>query len=92
MAVNVEVIELGMRYTHDNGNVLEVVGAHGVGGWFCMDAAGNCYAQGYYNVDEDDTTTISKNYYTTYEEADVVAQLREDEDWTAWAEKMLATK
>ena len=90
MTVTVDTIDMGVRYTHDNGNVLEVVGERDDGEWFCTDAAGNCYAQGYYNEDDDDVVTMSKNVYTTYEEAGVLAQLRTNADWTAWAETMLA--
>lgn len=49
--MKMEVIEMGVSYTHHNGCVLEMVGEQSDGEWFAYRADGTCFAQGFYEYD-----------------------------------------
>ena len=59
-----EVTDMGVRYTHDNGRVLEIVGEQADGEWFVYASAADdaeCLEQGFYEEDEEGEGT----FYTT---------------------------
>ena len=51
--MQMEVIDMGVRYTHANGRTLEMVGEQEDGEWFAYEANGDCFAQGFYEDDEE---------------------------------------
>lgn len=59
-----EVVDMGVRYTHENGRVLEIVGEQAEGEWFVYASAADdaeCLEQGFYEEDEEGEGT----FYTT---------------------------
>lgn len=52
--VTLEVVDMGVRYVHDNGRVLEIVGEQSDGEWFVYASAAEdaeCLEQGFYEED-----------------------------------------
>jgi hypothetical protein len=64
--VTLEVVDMGVRYVHSNGRVLDIVGEASDGEWFvyadATDSA-ECLAQGFYEEDEEGEGT----FYTTHD-------------------------
>lgn len=56
--MQIEVIDMGVRYTHANGRTLEMVGEQADGEWFAYEANGDCFAQGFYQEDEEGEGTF----------------------------------
>lgn len=56
--MNVEVTDLGVRYTHSNGRTLEMVGEQSDSEWFAYEADGTCFAQGFCEEDEEGEGTF----------------------------------
>lgn len=88
MTVTVETIDMGVRYTHANGRVLEIVGEADEGEWFAMEADGEtCYAQGTYEAyDDEDGVFFGDDDGTEYFTSEAVVN---EEDYAALAEEIL---
>lgn len=72
--VTMEVIDMGVRYVHSNGRVLEIVGEQSGGEWFVYASAADdaeCLAQGFYEEDEEGNGA----YYMTADGLDLNTEL-----------------
>lgn len=72
--VTMEVIDMGVRYVHSNGRVLEIVGEQSGGEWFVYASAADdaeCLEQGFYEEDEEGNGA----YYTTADGLDLNTEL-----------------
>ena len=56
--MNMQVIEMGVRYIHANGRSMEMVGEQADGEWFAYEADGTCFQQGFYQEDEEGEGTF----------------------------------
>lgn len=56
--MKMDMIDLGVVYTHDNGRTLELAGDQAEGEWFAYEADGTCFAQGFYQEDEEGEGTF----------------------------------
>jgi hypothetical protein len=64
--VTMEIIDMGVRYVHSNGRVLDFVGEASDGEWFVYASAAEdagCLAQGFYEADEEGEGW----FYTTHD-------------------------
>ena len=62
--LNLEVTDLGVRYTDAQGRVFEMVGEQYSGEWFASDADGECFAQGFYENDQEGEGTFFQDDYS----------------------------
>ena len=83
--VTMEVVDMGVLYTHDNGRTLEVTGEGSGGEWFCYEGDDmiDSFAAGTYERDGDEDVMMDDN-------GTELARLTTEGDWTSWAERMLA--
>lgn len=87
MAVEMYEVDMGVGYKHTNGRTLEMVGEQDQGEWFAMEADGECYAQGYYERDEDqEGAFFGDDDGTEYFTGKAVVT---EEDYAALAEEIL---
>jgi hypothetical protein len=59
--MQIEIIERVVRYTHNNGHILEMVGDELKGEWFAYDDQGHCVTQGFYELDDQGEGTFFSN-------------------------------
>ena len=85
MAVKMEHVDMGVRYTHNNGNMLDIVGEYEEGEWGVTLSDGSSGSSGIYVRDASTGSTEMQD-----DSGNVVATLDDEDSYDAWAEKLLA--